>query len=142
MTLLLVHTAVTLVNVGVIWIVQVVHYPLFAHVGAPAWPGYHAEHLRRISRVVGPTMLLEAATAVALLVMPPDGVGRALPAAGLVGVALVWGSTWLVQVPGHRRLAGGFDAAVHARLVAGNRFRTAVWTLRGLLVLAMVARAA
>ena len=31
--LLLGQTATTLVMTGVIWIVQAVHYPLFAHVG-------------------------------------------------------------------------------------------------------------
>jgi len=56
-------------------------------------------------------------------------------------VALVWASTWLLQVPAHRRLGAGFDPVWHARLVRGNWLRTALWTFRGVLVLAMVARA-
>jgi hypothetical protein len=138
---LLVHAAVTLVNVGIIWLVQVVHYPLFAGVGEAGWPAYHLGHSRRISRVVGPTMAVEAVTAALLVVAPPDGVPAALAVAGLAGVGVVWASTRLLQVPAHRRLRTGFDPAWHARLVAGNWLRTAVWTLRGLLVLVMLAGA-
>lgn len=141
MALLLVHVAATLVGVGVIWVVQVVHYPLFARVGEAAWPGYHAGHVRRITWVVGPAMSVEGVTGALLVLAPPDGVGRALPLAGLVLVALVWASTWLLQVPLHRRLEGRVDAAAIARLVAGNWIRTALWTARGVLVLVMVARA-
>jgi hypothetical protein len=42
-------------------------------------------------------------------------------------------------VPAHGRLAEGFDAGVHARLVATNWIRTMAWTLRGALVVWWVA---
>ena len=55
--------------------------------------------------------------------------------AGLALLAVIWLSTALVQVPLHRRLQGGFDAAAHRRLVRTNWLRTAAWTLRAALAL-------
>lgn len=139
--LLLAHLAATAVMVGIVWFVQAVHYPLFADVGADGWVAYAAAHVRRTGRVVGPPMLVEGATAALLLLRrPPEvPVGWAWLGAGLL--LAVWGSTALLQVPRHRLLAAGFDPVAARTLVATNWLRTAAWTLRGLLALAMVARA-
>ena len=138
----LIHLGVTLVLVGLIWIVQVVHYPLFAGVGAGGWAAYEAAHQARITLVVGPLMVAELATAVWLVLAPPAGVPAwaVLVGAGLVGV--IWASTAFVQVPLHNALGGGFDPSAHARLVATNWVRTAAWTARGGLVLWMTWRIA
>jgi len=45
-------------------------------------------------------------------------------------LAVVWVSTFALQVPCHTRLSQAPDRAVMARLVAGNWLRTAAWTLR------------
>ena len=58
----LAHLVSTLVMVGVIWTVQVVHYPLFAGVGADGWSAYEAAHQSRITLVVGPLMVAELVT--------------------------------------------------------------------------------
>lgn len=61
--LLLAHAAATWAMVGLIWFVQVVHYPLFAAVDAAESPVYARLHQRRTTWVVGPPMLVERATA-------------------------------------------------------------------------------
>ena len=43
-------------------------------------------------------------------------------------------------MPLHGRLAQGFDAVAHRRLVSTNWVRTAGWSVRGLLALLMTAR--
>ena len=58
----LLHLAVTLFVVGVIWFVQVVHYPLMASVGRAESAAYVQAHTRRTAWVVGPPMLVELAT--------------------------------------------------------------------------------
>ena len=137
---LLANLASTGFMVGLIWFVQVVHYPLFGAVGREGWTGYAAAHGRRTTRVVGPPMLVELATAALLALRPPPGVPPAAAWAGLALVGVAWASTGLLQVPRHRVLAGGWDGAAHRSLVAGNWIRTAAWTLRGALVLWMLAR--
>ncbi len=139
--LLLTHAAATLVMVGVIWFVQIVHYPLMARVAAGKFAAYEREHQNRTTLVVAPTMLVEAATATLLLVIPLPGGGRVLPAVGIGLLAVIWLSTFFVQVRLHSRLADGFDAAIHRRLVQSNWVRTAAWTGRGILALVMLSPA-
>jgi hypothetical protein len=127
---------------GVIWFVQVVHYPLLALAGEEGFAALAAEHTRRTGWVVGPPMVIEGATAVALLAWRPDGVAAAAAWAGVALVAAIWIATWAMAVPRHRELAGGWNADAHRRLVAGNRLRTALWTARAGLVLGMLAAAA
>lgn len=138
-TLLLFHTAATLFMFGVIVVVQVVHYPLFARVGAEGYAAYQHAHMRRITGVVLPPMLVELGTAACLALHRPPGLPAWMPGAGLALVAVIWISTGLLQVPLHGRLAGGFDAALHRRLVRTNGVRTAAWGLRAALALAMLA---
>lgn len=125
------HAVSTLVLVGLIWTIQVVHYPLFALVGADAFTAYEAAHSARITAVIGLPWAVQGVTTAALLLAPPAGVPRWLVATSAalalapVIVTVVW------SVPAHTGLASGFDAAAHARLVATNWLRTAAWTLGG-----------
>jgi len=134
--ILAVHAAATLFMAGLIWFVQVVHYPLFARVGERAFPGYEIDHMRRTGRIVTPVMLVEAATALALPFDPRVPSALAWGGAGLL--AAIWLSTALLQAPAHVALRRGFDASLHARLVRTNRIRTFGWSLRGILALAML----
>jgi hypothetical protein len=133
------HLAATLVMVGVIWYVQLVHYPLMARVNPASFPEFHREHARRTGWVVIGPMLAEAATAVVLVVPGVDAVPRPVAAVGLVLVLALWTSTFAVQVPLHGRLARGFDSVTHRRLVLTNWARTAGWSVRGVLALLMTA---
>jgi hypothetical protein len=136
--LLLLHLTATLFMAGVIWFVQVVHYPLLARVGPGDAPGYERTHTRLTAWVVGPPMLAELATGILLLWVRPAGVTVWTAGAGVALLGVIWLSTQFVQVPCHERLSRAFDPAVHRRLVASNWVRTAAWSLRGLLVLGMV----
>ena len=140
--LLAVQVAATWTMVGVIWFVQVVHYPLFARVDGPGSAGYATENRRRTTWVVGLPMAVEGVTALWVAADPPDVLGRTLPVVGLVLLAVVLGSTVLVQVPAHSRLAAGHDAGTVRRLVAGNWVRTVGWTARGALTVAMLVQVA
>ncbi len=129
--ILLIHAAATWFMTGLIWFVQIVHYPLFARVGAEAWPPYGERHRAATTTVVMPVMLIELAAAAWLAWDRAD----ALAVTGLALLALVWASTFLVQVPLHTRLGGGHDAAVVRRLVATNWVRTIAWSARGVIAL-------
>jgi hypothetical protein len=127
---------------GIIWFVQVVHYPLFAAVTGPHDAEYARENQARTSLVVLPPMLVEAAAAGWLAAWPPAGIGRGPAAVGLVLVALVWVSTLAVQVPLHARLAReGHAAGVVTTLVRSNWPRTLLWTARAILAAWMLAAA-
>ena len=65
-----VHTASTLALCGLIWTVQIVHYPLMAWVGRDSFAAWHERHLRWMTWVVGPFMLAEVASSLWLLDSP------------------------------------------------------------------------
>ena len=80
---LLANMASTLMLVGMIWFVQVVHYPQFARVGAERFTQYQSEHVRLTTWVVALPMLVEAVTSVALVCKPPAQDPSQLRCAGL-----------------------------------------------------------
>lgn len=119
---------------GLIWTIQVVHYPLFDLVGAASFVTYEAAHTVRITAIVGPAMLLECGLALWFALVPP-AIGPRWTwqlGAGLVG--LIWVSTGFLQVPMHDQLARGFSTETHGALVLTNWIRTVSWTIRSLLV--------
>jgi hypothetical protein len=125
---------------GIIWFVQVVHYPLFAAVTGPGAADYARANQARTSLVVLPPMLVEAAAAAWIAIWPPAGIGRGSAVAGLVMVGLVWLSTLAVQMPLHTRLAReGHAAGVVVTLVRSNWPRTLLWTARAILAAWMLA---
>ena len=137
---LLVNLAATLFMTGLIWFVQVVHYPLFAAVGREGFAAYHAAHGRRTTAVVMPVMIAEALSALLLAWQPPAGVPAPAAFAGVALVAVIWASTGLLQVPCHGRLGAGRDAAAIRSLVGGNWLRTVAWSVRAALLLWVVAK--
>lgn len=133
-TLFLVNVASTWYMVGLIWMVQVVHYELFDRVGVEGFARYEADHSRLITPIVGVPMILELITSLALVTVAQTFVPRWAAWLGLVMVVAIWGSTALLQVPCHGRLTQGFDLETYRMLVRSNWIRTALWTGRGLLM--------
>lgn len=134
------NLATTLLMTGIIWFVQVVHYPLFSRVGRDGFAVYESLHSAATTWVVAPLMIVELVTALLLCRWPP----AALPLSCLwVGFALavaIWLATFFLSVPQHTLLAAGFNEEAHHALVATNWIRTALWSVRALLLLYLVAR--
>lgn len=127
--------------VGLIWLIQIVHYPMLAQYSHALPIEAAADHARRITPVVGPFMAVEGVTALALLVTTPTGVHWLLmwSAAALLGVALL--STVAFSVPQHSALAHGHDPDAARRLIQTNWIRTVAWTARALILTVAVAQA-
>ena len=70
----LTHITATLYMTGLIWFVQIVHYPLFSRVGNAEFPAYEQRHTVLTTWVVGPPMLVEGITALILIWLRPGGV--------------------------------------------------------------------
>ena len=125
------HLFATFAMTGIIWFVQIVHYPMLGRLPRENFPALEREHCDRTGFVVAPPMLVEAFTLVWLLLCGFDS-PLFLFTAALLGV--VWLSTFGLQVPLHRSLLGGWNDTAHRRLVLTNWIRTAAWTLRSLLL--------
>lgn len=128
--LLLLHAATTWFMAGLIWFVQVVHYPLAASVGPAEFRAYQAAHMARTGWVVAPPMLLELCCVALLVVAKPAALPPWSVWAGAALLAIVWGATALYSVPAHGALVEGFDAERIRVLVASNWVRTLAWSAR------------
>ncbi len=123
---------------GVIWMVQLVHYPLMRFVSESQFARFETAHRVRISWVVGPLMLVEGVCVLAFLIAPPAGLPWWLPWAGAAAEAVAIGTTVLISAPLHERLNAHFDPALLNRLIATNWIRTVAWTARAGLAIAML----
>ena len=123
---------------GVIWVMQVVHYPLMRFVSGREFARFETEHQTRISWVVGPLMLIEGVCVLAFLFAPPAGLPWWLPWAGAGVEAIAIGTTVFVSAPLHGRLNAHSDQATLDRLVATNWIRTIAWTGRAAVAIAML----
>lgn len=132
------NAVATLVMVGLIWFVQIVHYPLLAQFGAHTSTAVADEHQRRTGMVVALPMAVEGFTSLALLADPPSDVWIGWPWLGAVVLAVVLGSTVFLSVPLHARMSRGHDVRTGRRLVLTNWPRTIGWTVRGIICAVMV----
>jgi hypothetical protein len=128
-TCFVIHAVATWGLVGLIWVIQIVHYPLMKDVGRNEFISYHERHMSLITWVVGPLMLVEIGSAGLLLLLGERSLGFVV---SLIPLAVVWVSTGFLQIPLHQKLTLGYDIATLDRLVSTNMWRTFAWTLRGL----------
>jgi hypothetical protein len=132
---LLLNVASTLFMTGLIWFVQVVHYPLFNSVGAERFAAYEARHSNLTTYVVIVPMFIELITSIALLWQRPEFIATWQLWLGLLLVLVIWFSTAFLQVPQHNILSQGFNETAYNLLVSSNWLRTFAWTARSGLVI-------
>ena len=123
---------------GVIWMVQVVHYPLMRFVSGEQFARFETAHRVRISRVVGPLMLIEGVCVLAFLFAPPASLAWWLPWVGAGVETVAIGTTAFVSASLHERLNAHFNQATLDRLIETNWIRTIAWTARAALAIAML----
>ena len=135
-TLLLTQLVATAMMTGIIWFVQIVHYPLFQKVPLEGFVSYEQSHTVRTGLVVAPLMLIELGTAIGLLLLSLFSSGK-LPIGlsplylGALGcLVLIWISTFLIQVPLHHLLEQHADVKSMKLLVSSNWIRTILWSIR------------
>ena len=138
MPLLLVQAAASLYLMGLIWLIQIVHYPLMSQVSRENFAQYEQLHSRWITPIVALPMLIELACCILLVVNRPPAIPAWLTWCGLALVVVIWLSTFLLQVPCHTRLSQGFDAQIHAQLVSTNWIRTLAWSARAAVAMGMI----
>ncbi|MFK7790707.1 MAG: hypothetical protein AB8C95_14595 [Phycisphaeraceae bacterium] len=138
MALLLIHAAATLYMAGLIWFVQLVHYPLMAKVGEQHYTTYQQLHERKTTWAVAPAMFIELGCAIYLVIQTPQGIGPWIAWLGLAFAIALWLSTAFIQVPCHKQLSQGFNVTAHRKLVNTNWLRTALWSARSAIALMML----
>ena len=116
--------------VGLIWLIQLVSYPLFSYVNVGDFQKYHSRHVKKITPIVALAMTLEASIALILLIFTPsDSVG--LLVINTLLVCLIWVSPAFIQIPYHQRLEFPKNQILYTeKLIKTNWIRTILWTFK------------
>ena len=118
--------------VGVIWIIQLVHYPSFHFIEPNQYTTFQRFHMSRISYVVIPAMVTEIFTLI-LIIISIDQVNLIILASALL-LIVIWLMTAVFFSGVHQKLKLGYDQAVVEKLIKLNWGRTLLWTLRLLII--------
>lgn len=129
------HLALTLFMTGLIWFVQIIHYPIMREVTQQNFCHYENVHTQRTGWLVAPVMVAELATA-GLWTYFNDF--SFISIVNLALLLMIWGSTFFIQVPLHQSLSRLHNAKEIDRLVDSNWIRTVLWTIRATLLLLTV----
>jgi hypothetical protein len=119
---------------GLIWFVQIVHYPLFANVGAEQSKNYAQLHCNFTGAVVVVPMILQGllSLGLAFFAIPENAF---LLWINFALITFIWILTALYSVPSHRSLcSNGFTMSVHQTLLRANWARTILWTICSIII--------
>lgn len=118
---------------GLIWCVQIVHYPFFLRSDKEHFVEHIAFHKRHISVIVVPLMTMELVTS-GILSFQAEQLAY-WNMFGFVLVILIWLVTFSVQVPLHGKLSDGYDEPNVQKLIKTNWIRTILWSLKSFISL-------
>ncbi len=122
--------------VVLIWIIQILHYPSFLFIDKNQFQEFQLFHMRKISYVVMPLMILELSLALILVYFNP---GLNLYLLSLIIVLHIWICTFKLSVPLHSQLESeGFNKDIIYKLIQTNWPRTWLWSFKTLVLLLII----
>ena len=133
---LLGHLIFTSIMTGVIWVIQIVHYPSFHFIEKEMYTAFQKFHMNKISIIVIPIMLAELITGMMLFL--DKGSKSPFLIISFVLLVLIWLITGVFFSKAHNELMTGYQELVVNELVVMNWIRTLLWTLRLLLLTCFV----
>jgi len=130
-----IHIVSTSLMVGVIWIMQLVHYPSFNFINVEEYKSFQEFHMKRISIIVIPLMIIELTSGVLIFwIYQTDNIFFNI---SLFCLFFIWFLTAILFSKMHQKLTLGYQISIVTKLVNLNWLRTISWTLRlGLVLLA------
>ncbi len=129
----IIHLIFTSFMVGVIWIVQLVHYPSFHYIDFKKYRSFQRFHMEKISFIVVPAMIFELGSGLMLFFF--DYKEDWFFILSMVFLLVIWIITAIFFSKLHGKLANGYVNTVVDSLIKINWFRTLLWTVRLFLVL-------
>ena len=115
---------------GIIWLVQLVHYPSFLYIDRNRFESFCRFHQQRISFIVMPAMCLELVANIWTYMQSSQSVLYLLSSLALYAIWLI---TFFISMPYHRQLSQAFDKMAVLSLIRTNWLRTLLWTVRSCL---------
>lgn len=118
------NLALSGITVGLIWVIQLVHYPSFLFIDPIEFSSFHGHHTYYMGVIAAPLMLAELGLGSYLAFKSKKYIYP------LVIIIIIWISTFCVQVPLHNQLEDSMDQEVIQQLIQTNWIRTGLWSLK------------
>ncbi len=132
-----VQAVVTVLMVGMIWTVHVVHYDLFPLVGVDSWDAYEHAHVDRIGKVLFGPWLIEGLCVLVLLLARPKRM-RVLAFVSAFLMLFILIDTAAFSAPAHGVLLDHWDQGTYDGLMTANLVRAWLWTAKGVVAVWML----
>lgn len=134
----IINVITTLVCVGQVWFLQVVHYPLFRNIGPEKFPEYYSTLRMKMTLFNLPLVVLETSTSVMVFLffsMQPK------PTPAMENSFMLYGISVFLLLPVHlftyrgvqpalKKLSTQFSDKNLASLLQWNLMRSIAWTVR------------
>ena len=121
-----IHFLSTSLMVGIIWVIQLLHYPTFHFIKESDYVEFQYFHMQRISFIVVPVMIIELLSGFMLVYYFRSN----LLIFCLIILLVIWSITFVFFTKLHQSLLGGYDKIIVDKLVQINWSRTVLWSLR------------
>ena len=131
-SMLAMHLALASLMVGVIWVIQLVHYPSFRFTDREKYVSFQIFHMRKISFIVMPVMVLEFLSGLLLVLYHSNH--ESLLRISFILLLIIWLVTALFFAQVHQKLSKGYDETLVRKLVSFNWIRTLLWTIRTIII--------
>lgn len=124
------HFSISAFMTGVIWFVQLVHYPTLTVLNREQFSMYNQMHFKPTTFLTFPFMLLELISGTWLLIDQPPTIIVPHLAINLVFIIIIWLTTMFFQVPLHFRVSKYPTKKALKKLIKTNWVRTILWTIK------------
>jgi len=131
-SMLAIHLVLASIMVGVIWVIQLVHYPSFRFTDREKYVSFQIFHMRKISFIVMPVMVLEFLSGLLLVLYHSNY--ESLLRISFILLLIIWLVTALFFAQIHQKLSKGYDETLVRKLVSFNWIRTLLWTIRTIII--------
>ena len=128
------HIVSTSIMVGVIWVMQLLHYPTLLYVKNEAFRQFQNFHMRNISIIVVPIMLIELASGLMIYLQGERSFEFLVSFALLI---ILWIMTGLLFTKFHSRLRKSKDIRIINKMIFLNWYRTLFWSMRLIIIFLM-----
>ena len=125
----LIHLATSWALFGLIWTIQLSHYPSFRFISENDFSTFHQHHTASITMIVMPLMLLELGMISWQAYQTSWNWIWVIPLLLVVGI---WASTFFIQIPLHGKLENEKNLEIIHQLVKSNWVRTIFWSIKAI----------
>ena len=132
MFLLFLHGCVTFFLTGLIWVVQLVHYPMFRFLDPKTQSNALKFHQQKISIIVVPLMLFELLSGVYLAYVQWSSLAS-FHRINMVLLMVIWVHTFGLMVPFHQKISVQLNYELLQKTLTHHWVRTLAWTIKSVL---------